>query len=839
MADRHHHKLHVRAELMRIPIFIASAVALACGGPTDTGNDVVSVTVTPETSRLSSLSQAVQLTAAARNADGDNLPDRTFTWSSTDNSIATVSTTGEVTAVGDGAVTITAMVEGVSGTASITVDPVVAQIDVVSGADQTGEVGTVLPESLTVRAVDSLGNPFPGATVTWIVITGAGTTLGPAASSTNVDGTAATQWTLGTRRGRETVAATTRDGEVEVRIDAIASSGIPAAIEALAGDSQMGYAGETLPIQLRVRVLDRHGNPVGPVFGEGPIATVAWSATAGGGSISGGSPMVPDDGQVSAFWRLGRVASDQSAMLTVTGITSEPPWPPAQQLSVTFSATAGVGLAFERPEPNGLAGSNDSLQVVAIAQSVYQIASVEATVDDRTVSLQPVAFPPDRWLGSIPLGGLAPGPHDVVATATDLMGRSRQRSRTFRFDQPPRLEIIEPRTGTVARPGMQVTVICHDDIECTSVTASLGSSVLATGQSGLDQVVTLPGQPGPTTLTLRGVDGSGQSNVVRRSIYVETSPQLQEVVTVGGPILDVSPDSVLFVDDSSGVTTLRFLVRSAGATTVVSNENGKNYDEGFLTPAGAIFITNDRILRDWRNGTIVGVTQFGEGPGEFTVAGQYAIWHTLRAFASPAGLQRRDLTTGTNLTISGVGRQGDVAENGDVVYNDRDRDGTIYRFRGGISVQISQGTTDRYPVTDGTNIVYGSSPRSPVDITLFDGTVTSILSSLSLGFIPSPPSYYQTSGGWVGYVVASGGLHQVWTRDPAGQSRQVTIFGTSSTLDALGPNGEVSFISNGRRYAAVPDYTAPAREAGSDVGRSYWENGQLYVVVGRTVFAVQ
>ena len=106
---------------------------LACGGDDTTGPQtgngtatVASVVVTPVNATLVSLGETVQLTASARDASGNTISGKTFTWSSSDQTIATVNSTGLVTAVANGAATITATTDGVSGTA--TIDAMIAPV---------------------------------------------------------------------------------------------------------------------------------------------------------------------------------------------------------------------------------------------------------------------------------------------------------------------------------------------------------------------------------------------------------------------------------------------------------------------------------------------------------------------------------------------------------------------------------------------------------------------------------------------------------------------------------------------------------------------------------------
>ncbi len=81
-----------------------------------------SIFITPAAATVS-VNGSQQLTATGTYSDGSKTPlsGSTVGWSSSDNTIATVSNGGLVTGVGTGTATMTATAEGVSGTASITV----------------------------------------------------------------------------------------------------------------------------------------------------------------------------------------------------------------------------------------------------------------------------------------------------------------------------------------------------------------------------------------------------------------------------------------------------------------------------------------------------------------------------------------------------------------------------------------------------------------------------------------------------------------------------------------------------------------------------------------------
>lgn len=81
----------------------------------------MSVTVTPASATLPAIGATQQFSAQAKDANGQVVTGKTITWSSSAASVATVSTSGLVTAVAEGTAEITAMVGGATGSANVTV----------------------------------------------------------------------------------------------------------------------------------------------------------------------------------------------------------------------------------------------------------------------------------------------------------------------------------------------------------------------------------------------------------------------------------------------------------------------------------------------------------------------------------------------------------------------------------------------------------------------------------------------------------------------------------------------------------------------------------------------
>jgi hypothetical protein len=199
-----------------------SAVIIAASEG-QSGSASLSVTVAPVatvTVRLVTNSLVVggttQAFATLRDANSNVLANRTTTWSTSRASVATVSSTGLVTAVGVGAATVTATSEGITGSADLAVAaPVVvppvegqpARMTAVSALDQTGPPGGRVVQPPAVLVADSTGTPLSGVSVSFTVTSGGGG-VGGSAAVTGSDGVArATSWTLG-GAGTQSVKAT-------------------------------------------------------------------------------------------------------------------------------------------------------------------------------------------------------------------------------------------------------------------------------------------------------------------------------------------------------------------------------------------------------------------------------------------------------------------------------------------------------------------------------------------------------------------------------------------------------------------------------------------------------
>jgi uncharacterized protein YjdB len=156
--------------IRRLAATAALAAAGACGGG-DGGVAVVtvaSVVITAPAAApvFGALGRTVTFTAEARDGSGAPISGRVVSWSSSAAGVATISSAGVVTAVGNGTTQIRATVEGVqSAVVLVTVQQVTHSVVITPTAVNFGARGST--RLLAAEARDSTANPIPGRPVAW------------------------------------------------------------------------------------------------------------------------------------------------------------------------------------------------------------------------------------------------------------------------------------------------------------------------------------------------------------------------------------------------------------------------------------------------------------------------------------------------------------------------------------------------------------------------------------------------------------------------------------------------------------------------------------------------
>jgi hypothetical protein len=179
------------------------------------------------------------------------------------------------------------------------------------GANLAAVVGEEVFPKPTVRVRDAFGNPISGATVTWSIVSGGGSILGPTTTTTDAEGrTTVGGWRLGVASGVNQLRASTANGIVATfTANAI---GIPASIVATSPTQQNGFINFAVPLTARVQVKDAFGATIAGI-------PVVFKLTAGAGSIIGDTVITDADG-IAALgdWKMG-ASSISQVTATVPG----------------------------------------------------------------------------------------------------------------------------------------------------------------------------------------------------------------------------------------------------------------------------------------------------------------------------------------------------------------------------------------------------------------------------------------------------------------------------------------------------------------------------------------
>ena len=213
-----------------------------------------------------------------------------------------------------------------------------ATLIVASGDGQTAVGPVALSAPLVLRVTDVKARGVANVTVTWVA-SDADARLSAPTSSTDAQGQATVQWTLGAAPGRQTVTGTVVSiSGAKAVFQAV--NGVAAKIVIVSGDNQVGDAGSALGTPLVVKVTDALDRPA-------PNLSVTWAAS-GDGSISPATVNTDAQGQATASWTLSNSPGAQSAEAASAG-------PPL--IRTVFRASNGATISGGVTISNGALGS--------------------------------------------------------------------------------------------------------------------------------------------------------------------------------------------------------------------------------------------------------------------------------------------------------------------------------------------------------------------------------------------------------------------------------------------------------------------------------------------------
>ena len=215
-------------------------------------------------------------------------------------------------------------------------------VNIVSGNNQTGTIGNALANPFVIEVRDSNGDPFIGATVNFIVITGAGS-LSLTTDTTDANGQAQTTLTLGNSLVTNIVRARVDGIFNTADFTATAQSEMAASLHRVSGNNQSALINQTLANPFVVEARDQANQDL-------PGVIVNFAVTAGGGSISIATAATDAIGRAQTRLTLGQTPGTNTVRATSAGVSTP----------VDFTATGETRIATSLAK---ISGDNQSVVI--------------------------------------------------------------------------------------------------------------------------------------------------------------------------------------------------------------------------------------------------------------------------------------------------------------------------------------------------------------------------------------------------------------------------------------------------------------------------------------------
>ncbi len=377
-----------------------------------TAVSVAAVNVTPNAGTLQ-IGNSLQLAASITDAAGVPIPGKVATWSSSNAAVATVSTSGLVTAVGTGTATITATSDGVSGTATITVTQVAVANVTVTPASATLDPGNTL--TLQVTLADAGGNSLPlsGRVVTY-------TSSAPSIASVSAAGVV-TALAPGSATITVTCEGQSAAASITVNAPTVASVTVTPATATVG-------AGST--VQLSAQAKDANGTVI-------PGLTVTWSTSNSAvatvdnsglvtGVSAGSAQITATVGGVLGVADISVPAASSTASVQVSPATASQVV--GQQVALTATPRDANGAPIPNPSITWSMNVSGKATLSSSTGSSINVTLVDSGVVTVTASSGGASGGSVITISLVPIGSIQSVPFQVIPSIS-LQARDGRTSR--------------------------------------------------------------------------------------------------------------------------------------------------------------------------------------------------------------------------------------------------------------------------------------------------------------------------------------------------------------------------------------------------------------------------
>jgi trimeric autotransporter adhesin len=524
-------------------------VLLGCGGGGSGGSSagnsqtsptVTSISLTPSGPLALSTGATQQMSASATYSDGSTKDVTTSaTWSSSSAAVASVSSGGLVTALGAGTANITATLSGVSGSAALTVAPVLKSISVTPA---TASLTVSQTQQFTATATYSDGSTKNlSATSTWASSTTASVTISASGLATAVaPGTSTISATVSGVQG--TASVTVHGGTLSVTISGAITGAVT--ITGASGFSTSVTASQTLQV------------PPGNY-------TVTGNSTTNGNSryfpaIQTQSISVPDGGSASVTVDYSTIIPNTTKVLDSAGLNSLVVSPDGS--TITISSASAVASSLKDQDILAIAPST-----AAPSGLLVRIISVSASSTTITASVQPAALADAIQQATFDYSQTL-GPGSLTPASQKRLIRPRPSTR-------PRASasacLMFPYSLTLPQ-APSLTLSGEDDL-CATLNLSFQISLFKLQSANASLTASVN-----TSITL--TDAASGSFSGTKDLPAFTGQTV--TVLIGDVPFGLTPSLTPFIGASGSASAMV----STGVTTTTSATIGASYANGTWTP---------------------------------------------------------------------------------------------------------------------------------------------------------------------------------------------------------------------------------------------------------------
>jgi len=537
-------------------------IGSACGGSSDgggsTGGGGPSQIVMAPTSATLAIGDTITIVGTPETANGATVPGVTLFWSSDSTSVATVTQSGKVTAVGVGTATIAASSNGVSGVTRITVT--LKDVATITITPSPVSLTVNQTQQLTATLKDSSGNVLTGRTVVW-------SSSDSAAATVDQSG-----FVVARAAGSTTISATSGGAKGTASVTV---TNVPVASVTVTPTNPTVFVGATT--QLTATLKDANGNvltgrPVTWASNSGN-ATVDQTGTVTGVSV-GQAQISATSGGVKGTVTI-TVQNPPASSVVISPSVANLLVGQTVQLSATVTDSNGVpiqGATVTYTSGNtAIATVTTAGLVTAVSQGTALITGKSGTASGAaaiTVSLVPVkTITISPSLDSLTSGGQV----QLTATAFDSAGNVLT-GRTFTWTSGNTSDATVNTTGLVTTSSSTSITSTRSLTIFASIGSTQGTATIVVRPVPIVSVTVSPAadtvQQGSTVqLSTTIVDSLGRT--VTRTVTWSTGNSSIASVSGSGLVTGVGPGSTQItatVGTTQGVNTT--LVTQTPVTSV-------------------------------------------------------------------------------------------------------------------------------------------------------------------------------------------------------------------------------------------------------------------------------